>query len=54
MLKGLLCLSKEKVCKVNVVQGEEGWKTLEDTWMEIGEMEEEVFFMNALQVGDLN
>jgi hypothetical protein len=54
MLKELPCLSKEKECKVNVVQGEEGWKTPEDTWMEMGEMEEEVFFMKALQAEELN
>jgi hypothetical protein len=54
MLKGLPCLSKEKECKVNVVQGEEGWKTPEDTWMEMKEVEEEVFFVNTLQAGELN
>ncbi len=46
-------MSKGEECKVNVVQGEEGWKTPEDTWMEMGEMEE-VFFLNALQAEELD
>jgi hypothetical protein len=54
MLKEMPCLDKGKDCKVNVVKGEEGWKTPEDTWMEIGEVEEEVFFVNTLHVEELD
>jgi hypothetical protein len=38
----------EKECKVNLVQGEEGWKTPENTWMNREETEGEVFFVNVL------
>jgi hypothetical protein len=33
-----------------VIQGEEGWRTPEDTWMETEEADE-VFFVNTLQAG---
>jgi hypothetical protein len=36
--------------KVNVIQGEKGWRTPEDTWMETEEADE-VFFVNTLQAG---
>jgi hypothetical protein len=36
------------------VQREDGWRTPEDSWMEIGEVEEEVFFVNALQVEEVD
>jgi hypothetical protein len=32
---------------VNVVQGREGWRTPEDTWLEMEDKEEEVFFVNT-------
>jgi hypothetical protein len=37
-----------------VVQGEEGWRTPKDMWMEVREVEEEVFSVNALQVEEPN
>ncbi len=42
MLKEIPCKSKEKEGKVNVVQREGGWRTPEDTWIEMEEAEEEV------------
>jgi hypothetical protein len=45
VLKELPCLKEGKECKVNVVQGEDGWRTPEDMWMEMEEMGEEVFFV---------
>jgi hypothetical protein len=54
MLRELPCLSKEKECKINIVQREDGWRTTEDTWMEIGEAEEEVFFINVLGVEEVD
>ncbi len=50
MVKELSCLEKEKDCKVKVVQGE-GWKIPEDTWMEMGYMEEEDVFCKCLTGG---
>ncbi len=49
MLKELPCLKEGKECKVNVVYGGEGWRTPENTWMDMKEVEEEVFFVNVLQ-----
>jgi hypothetical protein len=37
-----------------MVQGEDGWRTPEDTWMEIGDVEEVVFFVNVLQVEEVD
>ncbi len=45
-------MSKKEEGKVNVVQGEGGWKSPEDTWMEMEELEEEVFFVNTSQTGE--
>ncbi len=36
-------MSEKEECKVNVVLREEGWKTLEDTWMDMEDTEEELF-----------
>jgi hypothetical protein len=49
MLKEIPWESAKREGKVNVVQGEGGWRTPEDTWMEMEEVEEEVFFVNTLQ-----
>jgi hypothetical protein len=54
ILKELPCLAKGKECKVNVVQGEDRWKTPEYMWMEMEEAGEEVLFVNALQVKEMN
>lgn len=48
VLKELPCLKGEKECKVNMVQGQDGWRTLEDKWMDMEEAEREVFFVNVL------
>jgi hypothetical protein len=50
MLKEVPCKSEGKEGKFNVIQGEGGWRTPEDTWMEMEEAEEEMFFINTLQV----
>ncbi len=42
VLKGLPCLKKEQECKVNLVQGGEGWKTPEESWMDMEEARDEV------------
>jgi hypothetical protein len=34
-----------------VVHRDEGWKTPDDTWMDMEDMEEEVFFINSLFAG---
>jgi hypothetical protein len=54
VLKGLLCLKKEQQCKVNLVQGGEGWKTPEESWMDIEEAKDEVYFVNVLLGGAEN
>ncbi len=51
-VKGVPGKGEKKEGRVNVVQGEGGWRTPEDTWMEMEEAKEEVFFMNALQAGE--
>ncbi len=53
MLKELPCLGKGRECKVNVVQGRDGWWTPEDTRMEMEEAGEEIFFVNVLQTEEL-
>jgi hypothetical protein len=40
--------------KVNVVQGQEGWRTPDKAWMEGGEEEEEVLFVNIVQVEEMD
>ncbi len=51
MLKEIPCKSEEKEGKVNVVQGDGECRIPEDTWMEMEEAEEEVFFVNTLRAG---
>ncbi len=52
MLKEVLQEDKKNEGRFNVVQGGEGWRTPEVTWMEMEEVEEEVFFVNTLQAGE--
>jgi hypothetical protein len=39
---------KEQECKVNLVQGVEGWKTPEESWMDMEEAGDEVYFVYIL------
>jgi hypothetical protein len=52
MLKGLPCLKKEQECKVNLVQGGEGWRTPEDSWMDLEDVGDKVYFVNVLLRGE--
>jgi hypothetical protein len=52
MLKEVPCEGEKRDGRVNIVQGEGGWRTPEDTWMEMGEAEGEVFFVNMVQIGE--
>jgi hypothetical protein len=52
MLEGLPSLKKEQECKVNLVQGGEGWRTLEDSWMDLEDADEKVYFINVLLRGE--
>ncbi len=54
MLKGLPCLKKEQECKVNLVQEGEGWKTPEESWMDMEDARNEVYFVNILLGGKEN
>jgi hypothetical protein len=53
-LKELPCLKGEEECKVNLVQGEGGWKTPEESWMDMEEAEDEVYFVNVLHEEEPN
>jgi hypothetical protein len=54
LLKGTTQVKTESEGKVNVIQGQEGWRNLDDTWMEEGEEEEEVHFVNIVQVEEMD
>ncbi len=54
LLKGTAQVKMESKGKVNVIQGQEGWRTLDDAWMEEGEEEEEVHFVNIVQVEEMD
>jgi hypothetical protein len=51
VLHALPCKRETALGSVNVVHRCEGWKTPEDSWMELEAAEEEAFFVNVL-MGD--
>jgi hypothetical protein len=55
LLKDMVEAKTEVKGEVNIVQGQEGWRTPDEAWMEDGrEDEEEVHFVNVIQVVGLD
>jgi hypothetical protein len=50
LLKGVTEVKSESMGEVNVVRGQEGWRTPDEAWLEEEEEEEEVHFVNMVQV----
>jgi hypothetical protein len=51
LLKGLPCSKKEQECKVNLVQGG-GGGVPKDSWMDLEDAGDEIYFVNVLLGGD--
>jgi hypothetical protein len=54
LLKGVTKVKSESMGKVNVAQGQEGWRTPDEARMEEEEEEEEVHFINIVQVDGMD